>query len=81
MSNAVLQYQQQPFEPKTLVSLGVHAINVLGKASQLTSAERKDKLKPALNEDIKSFCSNDYTTSNYLFGENIGELKVCQGRL
>ena len=54
MSNAALQYQQQPFEPKAFVSLGIDAMTVLGKASQLISAEMKDKLKPAPNEDIRS---------------------------
>ena len=48
-------------------------MTVLGKASQLISTERKDKLKPALNEDIRSLRDNDHTTSDYLFGENISE--------
>ena len=79
MSNAALQYQQQPFEPKAFVSLGIDAMTVLGKASQLIAAERKDKLKPALNEDIRSLCDNDHTASNYLFGENISEsLKLAK---
>ena len=33
MSNAVLQYQQQPFEPKIFASLGKDAMTELGKAS------------------------------------------------
>ena len=56
MSNAALQYQGQLFEPKTFVSLATDAMTVLGKASQLISAERKDKLQPAPNEDIRSLC-------------------------
>ena len=56
-------------------------MNMLGKASQLISAERKDKLEPSLNNVIRSFCGNDRTTSNYLFGDNTGELKVGQGKL
>ena len=79
MSNAALQYQQQPFEPKAFVSLGIDAMTVLGKASQLISAERKDKLKPALNADIRSLCQNDHTTSDYSLGENISEsLKLAK---
>ena len=47
---------------------------MLGKWNQLISAETKDKLKPALNEDIRIFCDNDY-----LFGENISEsLKLAK---
>ena len=44
MSNAALQYQGQLFESKTFVSLAIDAMTVLGKTSQLISAERKDKL-------------------------------------
>ena len=54
-------------------------MNMLGKASQLISTERKDKLKPALNEDLRSLCDNDHTTSDYLFAENISEsLKLAK---
>ena len=59
---------KQPFEPKSFVSLSIDVITVLGKASQLISAERIDKLKLTLNEDIRSLCNNDHTTSDYLFG-------------
>ena len=64
---------KQPFEPKAFVSLSTDAMTVSGKASQLISAERKVHLKLALNEDIRSLCNNDHTTSDYLFGENISE--------
>ena len=59
--------------------LGIDAITVLGKASQLMSAERKDKLQPALNEGIRSLCDNNHTISDYLFGVNIWEnLKLAK---
>ena len=49
-------------------------MTMLGKWNQLISAETKDKLKPALNQDIRIFCDNDY-----LFGENISEsLKLAK---
>ena len=73
MSNAALQYQQQPFEPKTFLSLGIDAMTVLGKASHWISAEDKDKFKPAPNKDIRSLCDNYHTASDYLFGKNISE--------
>ena len=79
MSNAALQYQQQSFEPKAFVSLGIDAMAVLVKASQLISAERIDKLKPALIEDIRSLYDKYHTTSYYLFGENISKsLKLAE---
>ena len=84
MSNAALQYQLQPSEPKAFVSLGIDAMTVLSKASQLLSAERKDKLKPALNEDIRSLCDNDHTTYNirlFIWRKYIGKLKVGEGKL
>ena len=59
--------------------LNLNTMTVLGKASQLTSVERKDKLKPALNENLTIFCDNGYTTSDYLFGRNISEsLKLAK---
>ena len=82
MSNAALQYQRQPFEPKTFLSLDIDVMTVLGKTSQLISAERKDKLKLFLNEDTGSLCDNDHTTPDYLFGENISEsLKLAKEEL
>ena len=55
------------------VCLGIDAMNVQQKGSQLISTEKKDKLKPVLNEDVGSLCGNDQTTSDYLFVENIPE--------
>ena len=40
---------------------------------QVISTESKNKLKPALNEDIRSLRENDHTTFDYLFGGNILE--------
>ena len=54
-------------------------MTVLGKASQLISAERIDKLKPALNEDTRNLCDKYHKTSYYLFGENISKsLKLAE---
>ena len=58
------------------VSLEIDALTALGKASQLISTESKNKLKPTLNEDIRSLHENDHTTSDSLLGGNIsGSLK------
>ena len=59
-------------------SLGIDAVSVLVKTIQLISAERKDKLKPAPNEDARSLRDNDHATFNYVFGENISERKGGQ---
>ena len=63
------------------MSLGIDAKSVLVKTIQLISAERKDKLKPAPNEDARSLRNNDHTTSNCLFRENMSERKGGQGKL
>lgn len=55
------------------VSLAIDPMTVLGKASQLISAEGKDKLKPAPNKVIRNLCDDDHTTFDYLFQENISE--------
>lgn len=73
MSNSVLQCRQKPFELKMFVSLAIDPMTVLGKASQLISAEGKDKLKPAPNKVVRSLCDDDHTTFDYLFQENISE--------
>lgn len=69
MSNSVLQCRQNPFELKMFVSLAIDPMTVLGKASQLISAEGKEKLKPAPNKVIRSLCDDDHTTFDYLFQE------------
>ena len=45
------------------------------------SAEGKDKLISALNEDIRSLWDNDHTASDYLFGENMRKLTFVQETL
>ena len=53
----------QPFETKTFLSLRIDAMAVLRRASQLISVEKKDKLKPALDEDIRTLPDIDHATS------------------
>ena len=43
------------------------------KATHPLSAERRDRLKPALNEEVGSLCDLEPTFSKYLFGENMNE--------
>ena len=84
MADTALKYVDGPndnqhVDTKKFVSLGIDAITVLGKAVHMISTERKEKLRPALNEDIRSICDNDYTTSDYLFGDNISEsIKIAK---
>ena len=49
------------------------SITLLGRAHKQMSNERKERLKPVLNEDIRSLCDKDTTSSEYLFGEILVE--------
>ena len=66
-ASAILQKSNeaalQPFETKTFLSLRIDAMAVLRRASQLISVEKKDKLKPALDEDIRTLPDIDHATS------------------
>ena len=39
----------------------------------MSANERKERLKPVLNEDIRGLCDKDTTSSEYLSGENLVE--------
>ena len=48
-------------------------MTVLRKKRQLISAERKYKLQPDSNKDIRRLCDNHHTESDKLFGERISK--------
>ena len=57
-----------------MVSTAIDAISFMAKATHSLSAERRDHLKPALNEEVRRLCDLEPTTSSeYLFGENMNE--------
>ena len=43
------------------------------KATYFLSAERRDHLKPALNEEVRGLCDLEPTLSKFLFGEKMNE--------
>ena len=51
----------------------VDSITLMGRAHKQISAERKERLKPVLNEDIRTLCDKETSDSKYLFGENLLE--------
>ena len=51
----------------------VDSITLLSRAHKQISAERRERLKPALNEDIRTLCDKETSDSKYLFGENLME--------
>ena len=44
------------FNPKKVVSTAIDAISFIAKAAHSISAERRDRLKPAPNEEVRSLC-------------------------
>ena len=51
----------------------------MASATHSLSAERRDRLKPALNEEVRSLCDLGPTQSEYLFVEKMNEsLKLAK---
>ena len=52
----------------------VDSVTLMGRArKQISAAERKERLKPVLNEDIRTLCDKETSDSKYIFGENLLE--------
>ena len=51
----------------------VDSVTFMGRAHKQISAEHKGRLKPVLNEDIRTLCDKETSDSKYLFGENLLE--------
>ena len=64
---------ESSFDHKKVVSTAIDAICFMAKATHSLSAETRDRLKPALNEEVRSLCELEPTSSEYLFGENMNE--------
>ena len=64
---------ESSFDHKKVVSTAIDAIYFMAKATHSLSAETGDRLKPALNEEVRSLCELEPTSSDYLFGENMNE--------
>ena len=51
----------------------VDSVTLMSWAHKQISAERKERLKPVLNEDIGTLCDKETSDSKYLLGENLLE--------
>ena len=82
IANETLKCQKESessFDHKKVVSTAIDAISFMAKATHSLFAERRDHLKPALNEEVRSFCDLEPTSSEYLFGQNMNEsLKLAK---
>ena len=45
----------------------VDSVTLMGRAHKQISAERKEHLKPILNEGIRTLCDKETSDSKYLF--------------
>ena len=75
IANCSLKCQKESessFDHKKVVSTAIDAICLMAKATHSLSVEKRDRLKPALNEEVESY--NKPTLSEYLFGENMNEI-------
>ena len=71
--------KESPFDHKKVVSTAIYVISFMAKAIHFLSAERRDRSKPALNEEVRSLCDLELTLSEYLFEENMNEsFKLAQ---
>ena len=64
--------ESRSIDLRQVMGYTVESITLLGRAHKQISNERKERLKPVLNEDIRGLCNKE-TTSEYLFGENLVE--------
>ena len=65
--------ESRSLDLRQVMGYTVDSITLLGRAHKQISNERKECLKPVLNEDIRGLCNKDTTSSEYLFGENLVE--------
>ena len=67
------QNEIRPHNLKKVMGHTVDSITLLGRAHKQISAERKERLKPVLNEDMRTLCDKKTSDSKYIFGENLLE--------
>ena len=65
--------ESRSLDLKQAMGYTVGSITLLNRAQKQISNERKECLKPVLNQNIRGLCDKDTTSSEYLFGENLVE--------
>ena len=62
------QNENRPPNLRNVMAHTVDSVTLMGRAHKQISAER---LKPVLNEDIRTLCDKETSDAKYLFGENL----------
>ena len=73
ISNELILAQNENRPPNVRKVLGhiVDSVTLMGRAHKQISAECKKRLKPVLNENIRTLCDKKTSDSKYLFGKNL----------
>ena len=67
------QNENRPPTLRKVMGHTVDSVTLMGRAHKQISAEHKERLKPVLNEDIRTLCDKEASDAKYLFGENLLE--------
>ena len=67
------QNEKRPPNLRKVMGHTVDSVTLMGRAHKQISAGCKERLKPVLNEDIRTLCDKETSDSKYLFGENLLE--------
>ena len=67
---------ESSFDHKKVVSTAIDAIAFMAKATHSLSAERRDRLKPALNEEVRSLSDLKLAKENYKLTPNLVSTKL-----
>ena len=60
-------------ESKEVVTKAIDAVTLLVRASKQITFEHKERLRCALSEDYRGICDQDYSSSKFLLGDDLGE--------
>ena len=68
------QNDNRPPNLRKVMGHTVDSVTLMGRAHKQISAERKERLKHVLNEDIiRTLCDKETSDTKYLFGQNLLE--------
>ena len=62
------QNENRPTNLRKVLGHTVDSVALIGRAHKQISAERKERFRPVLNEDIRTLCDKETLDSKYLFG-------------
>ena len=67
------QNENRPPNLRKIMGHTVDSVTLMGRAHKQISTERKERLNPVLNEDIRTLCDKESSDTKYLFEDNLLE--------